>query len=397
MRILRYPLTVLFVLAFLAGGVLPSEEERELAITHGPYLLDAAEAGITVVWFTNKRCVSHVEFSSGDNFRTFPVWGGYPQKQFSSRHGLIEAYTFRHAVRLTGLEAGTAYRYRAVSREIKQFKPYEVLFGSTVVSDVFPFRTLDAQKKSFSFGVVTDVHENSQRLDHLLEQLEWEGIDLMFLNGDMIDYFEGENQLFQGFMDTCVQHFAHSIPLVYTRGNHETRGFLARSLLDYFPQTSGRFYTSFNHGPVHFIILDSGEDKPDDHPVYAGLVDFDRYRIAQKDWLVKDVASPAFRDALYRIVFIHQPPFSGEERHGISHITELWGPVLNKAGIDLVLSGHFHRDRDLPPREGHNSFPIVVQGTGTVIRVDVTGDELRITRTGQDGEVIGSRAFPSRK
>ena len=46
-----------------------------------------------------------------------------------------------------------------------------------------------------------------------------------------------------------------------------------------------KYYYSFNHGPVHIIVLDTGEDKADSHPVYAGLADFDKYRDSQAEWL----------------------------------------------------------------------------------------------------------------
>ena len=57
----------------------------------------------------------------------------------------------------------------------------------------------------------------------------------------------------------------------------------------YLDQPEGRYYYSFSRGPVSFVVLDSGEDKPDDAPVYAGLADFDAYRSKQAEWLKGEV------------------------------------------------------------------------------------------------------------
>jgi len=62
------------------------------------------------------------------------------------------------------LEPGKTYRYRIVSKKIVQYKPYEVVYGNTVVSDIFEFTTLNPNKKEFSLGVVPDGQEESGNL-----------------------------------------------------------------------------------------------------------------------------------------------------------------------------------------------------------------------------------------
>ena len=56
-----------------------SYSQEKLKITHGPYLVEPAENAITVVWFTNKACLSWVEYSGDKSYGTFPTWGGYPK------------------------------------------------------------------------------------------------------------------------------------------------------------------------------------------------------------------------------------------------------------------------------------------------------------------------------
>lgn len=46
-----------------------------------------------------------------------------------------------------------------------------------------------------------------------------------------------------------------------------------------------------------FVVLDCGEDKPDDFPVYAGLNDFDSYRSEQARWFAELIRSKEYRTA----------------------------------------------------------------------------------------------------
>ncbi|MFC1565255.1 hypothetical protein ACFL6G_09985, partial [candidate division KSB1 bacterium] len=80
-----YILIVLCTFLFQAEYIIAQEK---LTITHGPYLLDPAEDAITVVWFTNKPCLTWVEYSGDKSFGTFPTWGGYPKIAKSSMNGL---------------------------------------------------------------------------------------------------------------------------------------------------------------------------------------------------------------------------------------------------------------------------------------------------------------------
>ena len=384
----KWVILALILISVSVGLIGQTPTEENLAITHGPWLVDPAENGITVLWRTNKKCVSRVEYGTGESPQTFPTWGSLVHTARRSEHGLIDAYTKLHRIRLEGLKPGLAYRYRVVSKEFLQFKPYEVIYGQTVVSDIFGFKTLDRSKKRFSFGAVTDVHGRSEDLDILLQQVNFDPIDLMFLTGDITSWLESEDQIFDGFLDVCVDRFSREIPLVYIRGNHETRGLFARNLMDYFPHSTNRFYYGFAHGPVYFIVLDTGEDKADSHPVYAGLADFDSYREKQKAWLAEEVKKPEFKDALFRVVVFHIPVFMDSERHAIQDLTAKWGPILNEPGVDLVLNGHMHRFIKKPAEAEKNNFHNIVLGLNLALTANVTEEGMDIKVVNNKGRAL---------
>jgi len=388
------PVFILVFCLFLFQPTHASPEEK-LEITHGPYLVEQGENSITVIWFTNKECLSWVEYCGENNLGTFPVWGGYPKIALASQNGLIEANSKMHTIRITGLDAGTLYRYRIVSKEILQYDPYEVIYGDSVVDDIYEFETLNPEKQNFSFGVVTDLHERASILDTLLQLTPTDSLDMMFYTGDMLNWIGDEERILKGFVDVSVKHFAKEKPFVLIRGNHETRGPNARKLFSYFPHSSGKYYYAFSQGNVRFIILDSGEDKPDSHPVYAGLVDFDNYRSEQEEWLRKEVQTEGFKNATYRIVFIHIPPYSGGRGHGGKDITEKWGPVLNESDIDMVISGHHHRFARINPMEEKNKFPILILGKDMILKTDVSDKNLSFSITGIDGKLVEAFSLPS--
>ena len=381
---------------FLFTVLIPAfSKDNNLEIIHGPYLQNLTSGEVTIIWFTNKKCVSSIEYSTGENFSTFPQWGGLLQTVQTSRHGLIEANTDRHKIQLQELTSGKKYRYRVVSKEILQFEPYEVIYGNTVVSDIYDFTTLDPAKDQFSFQVVQDIHDDSKRLDSLLQSISWDQMDMVFFNGDTLSHLNDENDIFSGFLDVSVNCFASRIPFFFIRGNHETRGPFARNLIDYFPPRDSRYYYTFKHGPVFFIILDSGEDKPDESPVYAGLADFDQYREEQARWLQEVILREDFKNAAFRIAVFHIPPFS--KAYSSQEITRLWIPWFNKGKLDLAICGHLHKRVRQDPLSGKNDFTYIVGSREDCFRIDVKPDLLKISILNMKGETIDNFLLPTKK
>lgn len=365
----------------LSGGSVAA-----LEIVAGPYLQQPAEDAITVMWVTDASCVSWVEFGLTEK---------RGRRADPHRHGLIDAGGRVHRVPVRDLTPGTTYHYRVCSREIVKFEPYRVQYGETAVSETFSFTTLDDEREEISFVVLNDLHQRNDLLGKLMERAAAKPYELVFLNGDILGHIEGPRQIIDHVLKPCTTHFASHVPFVYVRGNHETRGRFARSLPDYLGLPQERFYFAFDHGPVHFIVLDGGEDKHDTSKEYSGLVAFDRYRTEQLEWLEREIRSDAFLAAPFRVVLVHMPPAPSERWHGPADLYERWRPVLNRGGIDLMICGHTHRYAIELPEAGVRDYPRVIggapqDGLATVIRVDGTAEALDVTLTRDDGEVVGT-------
>jgi len=195
--------------------------------------------------------------------------------------------------------------------------------------------------------------------------------------------------VFTGFLDVSTAALSGQQALVYARGNHDVRGRFARMLPRYFALADGRAYYSFNHGPVHFVVLDSGEDKKDDHEYYNGLVAFERYREEQAEWLARDLASPSARRAAFRVILSHVPPRGGDG-YSIDEVRRLWEPIANRGRVDLWLSGHTHKVDSIAPAPGQNRYRLVIGAPDTLTRVDVTKRELAVHVIRESGETVAT-------
>jgi len=283
-------------------------DNENFVITHGPWLQNMNQSGVTVIWTTNKPAVPGIIITNPDGTKRFIR---------NSHDGIIDGGGTLHKVRVEGLTPGSEYRYNLHSVQILKYQAYKVYYGDTLVTRSVNLSMPVLKSDKVSFTVFNDVHELSGKMGSYLRHNKTGNQDFWIFNGDMINYLQEEEQLFPGFIDTASAYFAASKPFYYVRGNHETRGYSIRELKKWFDFKDDKFYYSFDRGPVHFIILDSGEDKQDNSKSYFGLADYDDYRFKELEWLKEDVKSAAFQKAAYRIVMVHMPKLTSQTEQQI--------------------------------------------------------------------------------
>jgi predicted phosphodiesterase len=380
------------VIAALLLLALPSLAQDEPFIVHdtkpvimqGPYLSSLSETGATVVWTTDTPCHAKVVYG--------PQGGPLERQDDNAAHGLLPIGTL-HVVHLSGLEPGHVYAYKAVATRVVKMKAYWPEKGLATESPERVFTTFDRSKPSISFSAITDTHEDPARVKDLLGAVDWTATEFLVHLGDAFDSLASEDQLFARWTGP-VEHFLAGSKLdLFVRGNHETRGVLARSLFDYFPTPEGRFYYARDHGPVHFVVLDTGEDKADEKNVYAELNAFRAYREEEFAWLERHFKTDQrATDAPFRVVLLHQPNWGWTDGQA-----DRWTELANKAKVDLVLGGHYHRLRIAKAGEAGNAFPIVALGQDQIAKIEATRTELKVTITGTDGSVLESLILKARR
>lgn len=376
---------IVFPLYAIAG-------QPSVKITHGPYLQNLSENEVTVVWTTDKPCKSWVEFSKKEDGKNF--YSQLPRKAYASQDGLCCVDTL-HRVTITGLEKNTTYFYRVLSQEVKELLPYRPVLGNIVSTDIWKkpltFTTLDGRQETLSIVMINDIHGKNDLQKKLLEMAPPQNVDMVVFCGDMCNYINKQSDIFTGFLDTSVGLFASRKPFVYVRGNHETRGAYARNFFRYLAGPEGKFYYAFTYGPIRFVVLDSGEDKPDTDVEYSGLVDFDNYILEQKEWLARELESPEFRAASFRVVLSHIP-FGKGGWYGSERLRKQLLPLLEGARIDLMLSGHNHTFGFMDKGKV-TAFPIIVNSNNSVLTMFGSEDLLKVQVKQIDGKVLLEKEF----
>jgi predicted phosphodiesterase len=251
---------------------------------------------------------------------------------------------------------------------------------------VSTFTTFDANHATATFYAVTDTHEDSARIDALMKLADWRSADFLLNLGDAFNTVESEDQLFAKWLDPLMRALGSTTPLIYARGNHDTRGPFARSLSTYVPIEEGRFYYARDIGPVHLVAVDTGEDKPDSTNVYAHLNSFAPYREQELAWLEDHTrSSRRMAEAPFRIAAMHQPMWGAVEGG-----PERWTDWANRSKIDLVIAGHTHRFAHIQPGQRGNNYPILIVGQDQLAKIEVTASKLKASVLAKDGSVVES-------
>ncbi|TCC99139.1 metallophosphoesterase [Pedobacter hiemivivus] len=358
-----------------------------------PYLQHITGDSAVIRWITDQPASSWIQY--GENtpeLKVLPV----------ADLGLIAANKRVHEVTITGLKPGTRYTYHVCSRQIVDFQPYKMTWGETISSEVFHFASAKPEAAEASWLVFNDIHDRPASFAHLFKLNGKDPFDFVFLNGDMFDYQTDEKQIIDNLLTPITSLFASEKPFFYARGNHETRGKYAREFPDYFSNPGNQYYFSFTQGPVHIIVLDTGEDKEDEHVEYSQLVAFDQYREQQAQWLEQELQKHAFLNAPFRVVMMHIPVFHSGEGHGARHCRELFNPMFNNAGIDLMICGHTHRYGVHAADSSTHNYPLIIGGgpleeKRTLIKVRADRKQLSLQMIKDDGNEVGRLNVESKR
>ncbi|MBK7099017.1 MAG: metallophosphoesterase [Sphingobacteriales bacterium] len=361
------------------------QAQESIRITHGPYLQAMTDNSVTIVWTTNKPATAWVELAPDDKSHFYQK---ERPKYFNASNGLKNVSTV-HKVNVKNLKPNTRYRYRIYSQEVLSHKGTNVEYGKIAATVVYKQQALSfitgGRPGDFEFAVLNDIHEKSDFFKKQLSQIDFAKTDFVVFNGDMVSFSHNEDQIFSGFMDTAVSVFAKEIPMYYARGNHETRGPYAANFSNYFPSASGQLYYTFTRGNAIFVVLDCGEDKPDSDMEYRGITDMDFYRSEQAHWLKGVVKTDDFKKAKFKIAICHIPAVNGW--HGNEEIVNNFAPILNDAGIQLMISAHEHRHRIVQPT-AKVKFPIIVNSNNNLLKAKISAKEASFTIVDSTGNKV---------
>lgn len=304
-------------------------------------------------------------------------------------------------VRIEGLQPGAEYEWRAVIDAIDGD-------DERVETPWKRFRTLDPIASRSRFVVWNDTHEHHETIQRL-QQVTPEA-DFLLWNGDTCNDWHEEEWLVPTLMAPAGVDISAGHPLLLTLGNHDIRGKYGFRLPEHVGFPGDRPYFAFRNGPVAIIGLNTGEDKPDDHPSFQGRVSSQALREEQAEWLERTIARPEFASAPYRVVSCHIPLRWLDEPEtvdyagtGFDHYArssrDLWHDALVRWGAQVVISGHTHRTASIPANAAFpyaqitGGGPRMEQATWMQVDADETALTITVNRL-ESGEVASQDRFP---
>lgn len=336
--------------------------------------------------------------SPASGYGEISVNDGAWQKILPEHKGMVAFETHVLKFLLPPLPAGAKLRYKVTVFSVTYQSAYKIQRGPLVTSGEYVVTCLDPSKKATQFVVWNDTHENAKTLAALQEKTARLTPDFLLWNGDQTNDVYAAEKMANQYICPNGRSIATHYPLAYLRGNHDVRGPAAR-LVEKFTHTPGNDFThAFRSGPVACLTMDTGEDKPDSHPVFQGMVNFDAMRARQTKWLASVIEEPWFRSAPYKLLFCHIPLWWTKDDPNREYYNchkpcrDAWQGLLVKAGVQLVVSGHTHEPAHLPATPERRIAQLVGGGPqlerATLTHFVANEKNLTITMSTLDDKVV---------
>ena len=274
------------------------------------------------------------------------MWVEVGEKNFYDHvNGILRSNCTTHRMTVPMGRLDAAGKYKICYRIVKERKPYY-----SEVSDVFEYesRFYPVKEEEARFFHIADAHN---QVDKPVAAAKAFGeIDFLILNGDLPDH-SGDIKNFTTIHKIAAEITNGEKPVVFSRGNHDMRGIYAENIAEHTPTDNGKSYYTFRLGSIWGMVLDCGEDKPDDHVEYAHTICCTDFRERQTKF-IKNVIAKANKEyeedgVKHRIIVMHDPfteylPKRVSERDMVTY--EEWANLLREyVKPNLMICGHVHQ------------------------------------------------------
>ena len=399
------PLILLFCAAVLMLLVLPNlKRGAKPALAAVLAVCLALGAFATVFPLTPFRLVSDpVVMDTGEDyavvFATSDKGTGFVQYNFDGTDYTVYAQEYGrrigdrliHSVRVPYLHLKNNRYTVGSTRVIEEFS-YGSRLGKTVVSD--PYTLTVRESAAQTYLVISDWHSYLKQAKQAIFHLG--DYDAVILLGDPAAGMDFEAQAVRNLVQFGGDLTGGEVPVIYVRGNHETRGAFASKLPAYLGYD--KLYYTVDRGPYSFLVLDSGEDKNDDHIEYGGMDDYRVNREAQVDWLQN---AEVKNEKL--IVLTHAWQFSEPE----PELSRKAWDAFSSLGARFVISGHEHvctfltsdREDAKPYLEAYPGITTYIDGghkgsTYVASKLTLTPDGVHFEAVNHNGESVIDETLP---
>jgi len=319
-------LVLVFVTAALVWFAI-ALRESQVDGKRAPYLQMAGPDRVTLRW-------GSVKAEQGE------VFYGTRAEDLTSRQDEAEAEK-NHRVILRGLQPDTRYYYRIRQAGSWLMPAAEWFYTAPKVGSPQPLRIWVLGDPGETGRIHFQVSENARQwfMAHARPNLPL--LDFILTTGDNA-YPNATNAQYSSGFFKPFGNFFKNITVWPAFGNHDARRWAFYRIFD--RPLNGEFggvashdkaYFSFDYGRTHIVMLDSEHgDLSPDSPMLAWLKQ--DLKQTRQDWVVVDFHHPPYTFGT------HNSDKASDSRGRMVRVRENLVPILERAGVDLVLSGHSH-------------------------------------------------------
>ena len=325
-----------------------------------PMVIDNGES-YSVVFATNDTGTGFAEYT----------YQGKAYKVYDEAAGRLKNSTI-HTVKIPKAHLN-GNSYRVGSTRVIEERSYGGRSGKSLLSKDYAFTVPSGEQQTYL--TVSDWHMHTKEAYKAIANVgEYDGVILL---GDAVPGLECEKEI-ADYIVTFGGEVSHGVmPILYVRGNHETRGPFASALPGYLGMDS--FFYTTDYGDYHFLLLDSGEDKQDSHPEYGGMVNYDAYRANMVEWL-----EGLEKSEKKTITLVHDSDLCVED-----DLRARAEAQLGMLDATEIISGHYH----VCKFEQENGFNIYTDGgfhknEYIASKLTLTKDNYRLSAWNDKGEQV---------
>ena len=297
-----------------------------------PYLQMMAPDAVTIRWQSQEKFIGQVRYGMQlDQLKSIKT-----EKEENEEH----------EVRLTGLKPATKYFYSAGDEVKAHFKGKDFWFKTAPAAktiDSSPVRFWVTGDQGYPNVVQNQVRDAALAWarQHARGSAKKPLFDFWITTGDNA-YKSGSNKQFQAGFFEPYKSILRNTPVWPAYGNHDSRRWVFFDIFTFptnaesggVPSGTEHYY-SFDYANIHFVMLDTQDA---DHDTEGKML----------SWLKKDLKESRQQ---WLVAFFHHPPYT-KGSHDSDNKRDSGGrlitvrknilPVLEQAGVDLVVSGHSH-------------------------------------------------------
>lgn len=236
-----------------------------------------------------------------------------------------------------------AGEYTIYTRSMLSRGPFSALQGK-LISKTYHWRGVNTED-GLNYYVLSDTH-NTHKSPYAAGTYFGDSLDFLISCGDSASWLDREDDLTQ-ILRLAGNITKGEVPVIYARGNHETKGEMAHEFYRYVGADGENFYYTFRLENIWGIVLDIGEDHGDQYAEFYDAAKFNAYRRAQTEFLdeVLENAENEFdaEGVDYRIAVCHIPLTVKYTNDHAGSIKDAWLKRLNKMKLTILYGGHVHQ------------------------------------------------------